>query len=107
MKSDISLAPETGVEEDGEGLPLGKYEVEGETVAEGEGVGDEGVGVDLGVAIGVGVGVGVLVCIGDQFAVAVLGLSIIMGFEGEESPEAPSLHLAKTYCETVVGLIVA
>ena len=95
-------------EGDGEGLPLGKDEADGETVVDGEGVGSGGgVEVGLAVALGVGLGVGVLVCIGDQFAVAVLGLSIRIGFEGDELPEAPPLQLVKMNCETVVGVIVA
>ena len=48
-----------------------------------------------------------LVCVGDQFAVAVFRLSIKIAFEGEELPEASSLQPEKVYCETVSGLIVA
>jgi hypothetical protein len=55
------------------------------------------VGETVGIGVGVGVGVGVGRFCVSQFAVAVLGPVMLMGFEGEELPEASPVHPEKTY----------
>lgn len=82
----------------GVGVGVDEGEVVGITVGTGEG---DGAGVGEGIRVGTDEEVGLEVGVGrfcaSQFAVAILGLAMTMGFEGEELPEASPAQPEKTY----------